>query len=76
MNIPSFLLIGTIIDEKETRKTGIGLIFIGILSLIISILILFDIIEQSNKNFPAYSLIIFGIIMIIIGEILRREYFK
>ena len=76
MNIPSFLLTSTIIDQKETRKTGIGLIFIRILSLITSILILLDIVKTSNKSITVYSLIIFGVIIIIIGEILRKEYFK
>jgi len=76
MKITSMFLTNVIIDEKETKKTGLWLIFIGILSLVISLLIYLDIVTQSNKNFPTYALVIFGVIIILIGFVLQKQYFK
>ena len=76
MKIHPILLTGVIIDEKETRKTGIGLIFIGVISLIISLFTMADIIETSTKLYSVIFLIIFGLILVLLGGILRKGYFR
>jgi protein-S-isoprenylcysteine O-methyltransferase Ste14 len=76
MKLQNFLIINTIIDRKETKKTGIGLIFVGIISLIISFLLQFEFVKPEYASFPAFSLTIIGIILIIIGIILSKEFFK
>jgi len=71
------LSVGTIIDEKETKKTGLGLIFVGILFIIVSIYLIIRDCNTPNPNVAyIFSFFCIGIIIIIIGEILRRLYFR
>ena len=71
------LSVGSIIDEKETKKTGTGLIFVGILFIIVSAYLVIRDLRTSDFNL-AYLISFFslGIILIILGEILRRGYFR
>ncbi len=72
MKLLPLLLLNSVIDSKETRKTGIWLIFIGILSIFIYFLFVIGIIKQENTTIPPISVIIFGITMIIVGGILFK----
>ena len=76
-SISWLLSVGTIIDEKETKKTGIWLIFIGILFIIGAVYVVIRDLGTSNFIW-AYPISFFctGIIIVILGEILRRKYFR
>lgn len=77
-NLITWLLsVGTIIDNKETKKTGKGLIFVGVLFIIVTIYIFIRDFGTTNLNwFYIASFILIGIIIAILGEILRRQYFR
>jgi len=71
------LSVGTIIDEKETSKTGLGLIFVGVLFIIIGFYMVLR--DFSKSDFNLIYIILFiltGFIILIVGVIFRREYFK
>jgi len=71
------LSVGSIIDEKETKKTGTGLIFVGILFIIVSAYLFIRDLGTSDFNLTyLISFFCVGIILIILGEILRRGYFR
>ena len=70
------LSVGTIIDEKETSKTGLGLIFVGVLFIIIGFYMVLR--DFSKSDFNLIYIILFiltGFIILIVGVIFRREYF-
>lgn len=71
------LSVGTIINEKETKKTGKGLIFVGVLFIIVAIYMIIRDFRAPNLNwFYTTSFFFTGIIIVILGEILRRQYFR
>jgi len=70
------LSVGTIIDEKETSKTGLGLIFVGVLFIIIGFYMVLR--DFSSPDFNLIYILLFiltGIVILLVGEILRRDYF-
>ena len=68
------LSVATIIDENETKKAGLGLIFVGIIAIIISIILCIR--DWGYLNINSLSLFCIGILIIVFGVILKRGYYR